>query len=132
MTHGLMSTRTLKGIIVRVKSIFSKKPIQPKEPRKKIQLQIKIIEKEFLNQLKDLETRLEGPGLSDSEKKLGRVLMQNAMRFNELQISNINSNRLQTLPHSLIDLNDFSLYVKHELINLTEEIFHFLSTLENS
>lgn len=125
-----MSTRTIRGLIVRVKNIFNKKPILPKEPRKKIQLQIKIIEKELKNQVMLLEAVLEDPLLTGSEKKLAKILLQNATRFEELEISNINHNRLQTLPHSLIDINDFALWVKHELLNLTEEIFHFISTLD--
>lgn len=126
----LMNTRGLTSIIARVRSIFRAKQDLPKEPRKKVQLQMRLISKKFKTQLEALDLALDDPNLYPSTKKLGKSLHQNAMRFEELQLEKINHARLQALPSSLIEVNDFSLWVKHELTNITEEIFHFLSTIE--
>ena len=126
----IMSTRGLSSIIARVRSIFQSKQDLPKEPRKKVQLQMKLISQKFQTQLEALDLALDNPNLFASTKKLGQSLHQNAMRFEELQLEKINKARLQALPSSLIEVNDFSLWVKHEMTNLTEEIFHFLSTIE--
>ncbi|MCE7734258.1 MAG: hypothetical protein GPJ54_05215 [Candidatus Heimdallarchaeota archaeon] len=126
----IMNTRGLSGIIARVRSIFRAKQDLPKEPRKKVQLQMKLISQKFKTQLEALDLALDDPNLYPSTKKLGQSLFQNAMRFEELQLEKINYARLQALPSSLIEVSDFSLWVKHEMTNLTEEIFHFLSTIE--
>ncbi|MHA2028581.1 MAG: hypothetical protein ACW99A_00400 [Candidatus Kariarchaeaceae archaeon] len=125
-----MNTRALSSLLVRVKSIFEKKTDLPKEPRKKIQLQMKQISREFHVQLSSLELALTNPNMLESAKKVGKSLYQNAHRFEELQLEKINHARMQSLPSSLIDVNDFSIWVKHEMTNITEEIFHFLATLE--
>ena len=126
----IMNTRVLSNIYTRVRSIFEKKQDLPKEPRRKIQLQMKLISQKFQTQLKALDLALEKTNLYESTRKLGLSLYQNALRFEELQLENINTARLQSLPSSLIDVYDFSLWVKHEMTNLTEEIFHFLTLIE--
>ncbi|OLS24969.1 MAG: hypothetical protein HeimC2_20240 [Candidatus Heimdallarchaeota archaeon LC_2] len=125
-----MSTRTFSKLLVRVKNLFAKKTEFPKEPRKKIQLQTKIVYTEFIKQLEALDLAISEPNLFDSTKKLAINLRQTALRFEDLQIEKINQGRLQNLSSSLIGVNDFSLWVKHEMINLTEEIHHFLSTID--
>ena len=86
--------------------------------------------KEFIKQLEALNLVLDVPNLFDSTKKLAKNLLQKAMRFEDLQLEKINQGRLQSLPSSLIGVNDFSLWVKHEMTNLTEEIHHFLATFD--
>ena len=125
-----MNTRAISSIIARVRKIFEKKPDLPKEPRKKVQLQMKLIAQKFQTQVEALDQVLDNPNLYGSTKKMGQYLYQNAMRFEELQLEKINVARLQSLPSSLIDVNDFSLWIKHEMTNLTDEIFHFLSIIE--
>lgn len=125
-----MNTRALSNLIVRVRSLFEKKSELPKEPRKKVQLQMKLISQKFQTQLDALEQALNNPVLLDSAQRTGRSLYQNALRFQELQLEAINQARMQALPNPLIDVNDFSLWVKHEMTNITEEIFHFLATVE--
>ena len=126
----LMNTRGLSIIIARVRSIFRPKQDLPKEPRKKVQLQMKLISQKFQTQLEALDQLLDNPDLYESTRKLGQSLYHNASRFEELQLEKINLARLQSLPSSLIEVNDFSLWVKHEMTNLTEEILYFLSTIE--
>ncbi len=126
----LMSTRVFSNLIQRVKNLFAKKTEFPKEPRKKIQLQTKIIYKEFKKQLEALDFAISNPNLYESTRKVAINLQQNAIRFEELQLEKINQGRLQNLPSSLIGINDFSIWVKHEMTNLTEEMHHFLTTIE--
>lgn len=126
----IMNTRAISNFIARVRSIFAGKPELPKEPRKKVQLQMKLISQKFRTQVEALDQALDNPNLYESSKKLGQSLYQNAKRFEELQLVKINQARLQSLPSSLIDVSDFSLWIKHEITNLTEEIFHFLSTID--
>lgn len=126
----LMSTRVFSNLVHRVKKLFAKKTEFPREPRKKIQLQTKIIYKEFKKQLEALDFAISNPNLYESTKKVAVNLQQNAMRFEDLQLEKINQGRLQNLPTSLIGVNDFSIWVRHEMTNLTEEIHHFLTTIE--
>lgn len=118
-------------MVVKVKSIFSSKPTQPKEPRKKIELQLGKIVKQFDIQVMRLESMVADPEISDSARYIGKQLLQQATRFNEIQLASINQTRLRSLPSSLISVHDFSLWVKHELSNLTEEMYYFSATLQH-
>jgi hypothetical protein len=115
---------------VRAKSIFRKTPPQPKEPRKKIELQLKIQKQQFDEQIQELERVLDRPYLPKHSLMLGRKILQSANRFQELQFVRLNQSRLQALPSSLIDPSDFSLWVIWEMKNLTDEMKQFITSLE--
>lgn len=126
-----MSSRALKTLVVRVRNLFSKKDLDPKEPRKKIQLQLAQLSQKFQEQKKLLEDFLESSDTSESVRDTGRSLLQEANRIDELQLIRINEVRLASLYSSLIDVNDFSIWLRHELSVITEEIFHFLAGVED-
>ena len=86
----IMNTRALSNIVARVRSIFAGKQELPKEPRKKVQLQMKLISQKFRTQVEALDQALDKPNLYESSKKLGQGLYQNAKRFEELQLVKIN------------------------------------------
>lgn len=119
-------------ILLKVRNIFSSRPDQPREPRKKIELQLGKIVNQFETQISLLGRALEQPDLPESARYVGRQLQQQAIRMQEIQLAKINQVRLRSLPRSLIEVTDFSLWVKHELSNLTEEIYYFLGSINSS
>ncbi|MHA2248767.1 MAG: hypothetical protein ACXAD7_00325 [Candidatus Kariarchaeaceae archaeon] len=118
------------NFLTTAKGLFQKHPPQPREPRKKIELQLKSIHAQFLIQVQLLEPTLERRDLSESTRMVGKQILQSASRFQELQLARINRARLQSLPTSLIDPGDFSIWVIWEMKNLTEEIQYFISSIE--
>ncbi len=118
------------NLTIRAKSIFRKAPPQPKEPRKKIELQLKVRKQQFDEQIRELERALDRPYLPKHSQMLGRKILQSTNRFQELQFVRLNQSRLQALPSSLIDPSDFSLWVIWEMKNLTDEMKQFVTSLE--
>ena len=115
---------------IRAKNIFKKAPPQPKEPRKKIELQLKTHKQQFDEQVQELERVLDRPYLPKPSHMLGKKILQSVYRFQELQFVRLSQSRLQALPSSLIDPSDFSLWVIWEMKNLTDEMKQFISSLE--
>jgi hypothetical protein len=118
------------GARIWLQKLITGKETRPKIARKKVQIQFDKTHQQFIQQISLLEARLARPGLSTSSLELGRNLLQEAQRYQELQLSQINQSRLETLPESLLHPVDFSMWVLYHTYSLSEEIYHYLKTCE--
>lgn len=103
---------------------------RPKQPRKKLQIQFEEIKQQFDTQVELLEQTLKRPDLMTSATKLGKLLLQDVHRFQELHLARINQARLNSIVEPLIHPVDFSLWVIYQMHAYTEEIYHYIKTVE--
>ena len=113
-----------------VQQTFTGKQPRPKVPRKKLQIQFTHSLKQFHSQVGLLTQALASPELSASARLLGNHLLEEAQRFQERHLIEINDHRLSTRPDPLVHPVDFSMWVQYQLYSYTEEIYHYLKTIE--
>jgi len=125
---------TLRDLLVRAKVWMNHKisgyQTRPKIPRKKVQIQFHRAIKKLLTQQNYLQQALVEREMEETTRLMGKELLNDVKRFQEHHLSEINKQRLDSINKPLLHPIDFSLWVIYEIHSLTDQIYHFLTTME--
>lgn len=110
--------------------VFTGKKSRAKIPRKKVQIQFLHAKEQFSQQLSQLQQVINRQDIFPSTHQLGELLLNDVKRFESLHLIEINENRLNQITDPLIHPVDFSLWVLYQMYSYTEEIYHYMKTVE--
>ena len=114
--------------LLRAKLMLNRSESHIKEPRKKVEIRLKQYEDQLTEQINNLELILEKDDLSESTLIVGKELYENAKEFMELNYIKSSRQRIANMITSLLDYDDFSIWVKDQTKNYVEKIICFNNT----
>ena len=120
----------LSKTMVRIRSALFGKDTRPKVPRKKIELSLKKLDGQLNKQFYILDQLINRQKLSSASNEMAIRIHQDASEFIDLKLIKINQIRLRNLTTPMLEPNDFSVWTTYRARYLTEQIYYFLTTVQ--